>query len=95
MVTRYEKGLAHPPSEMQFVDYGLSVLRDAVVLETVAAPPSDMADALNMLSTAGRLAGFEATERFFEIGTPTGLADLERHLRGSADEAHADRDRHE
>ncbi len=95
MVTRYQKGLAHPPSEMQFVDYGLSVLRDAVVLETVAAPPSDMADALSMLSKAGRLAGFEATERFFEIGTPTGLADLERHLRGSADEAHPGRERQE
>ena len=47
-----------------------------------------MADAFAALSRAGRLAGFEATERFFEIGTPAGLADLEAHLAGSSDQAH-------
>jgi len=70
------------------VDYGLSALRAAAVLETVPTGRSDLADAFTLLSRAGRLAGFEATERFFEIGTPSGLADLERRLTGSADEAH-------
>ncbi|HUY23054.1 MAG TPA: sugar phosphate nucleotidyltransferase [Acidimicrobiales bacterium] len=88
VVTRYEKGLSPPPPDMQFVDYGLSALRAAVVLETVPTGRSDLADAFTLLSRAGRLAGFEATERFFEIGTPSGLADLERRLTGSADEAH-------
>jgi NDP-sugar pyrophosphorylase family protein len=89
MVTHYEKGLAHPPPDMQFVDYGLSALRASVVRETVPpTTPSDLADAFAMLSVAGRLAGFEASERFFEVGTPSGLADLERVLAGSADEAH-------
>lgn len=89
MVTHYEKGLADPPPEMRFVDYGLSVLHGAAVLETVApGAPSDVADAFTTLSSAGRLAGFEASERFFEIGSPSGLADLERHLASSANEAH-------
>jgi len=89
MVTRYEKGLDPPPPDMCFVDYGLSALRGAVVLETVPSTgPSDLADAFGALSRAGRLAGFEATERFFEIGTPSGLADLERHLAPSAHQAH-------
>jgi NDP-sugar pyrophosphorylase family protein len=88
MVTHYEKGLIDPPPEMEFVDYGLSALRDRVVLEVVEpGTPRDMADALTTLSRAGRLAGFEASERFFEIGTPSGLADLERHL-SSSDEPH-------
>ncbi len=88
MVTRYEKGLTDPPPEMQFVDYGLSVWRDRVVLDVVEpGTPRDMADALTTLSRAGRLAGFEASQRFFEIGTPSGLADLERHL-ASSDEPH-------
>jgi NDP-sugar pyrophosphorylase family protein len=87
MVTRYEKGLADPPPEMQFVDYGLSVLRGPLVLEVVpAGVPTDMADAYATLSRGRRLAGFEATERFFEIGTQSGLADLERHLTRSAGE---------
>jgi NDP-sugar pyrophosphorylase family protein len=88
MITRYQKGLADPPPEMQFVDYGLSVVRGDVVLEVVPVEvPNDMADAFAALSRAGRLAGFEATERFFEIGTPAGLADLEAHLTRSANEA--------
>lgn len=87
LITWYQKGLADPPADMQFVDYGLSVLRGTVVIETVPAEvPSDIADAFTTLSRAGRLAGFEASERFFEIGTPNGLADLERHLTRSADE---------
>jgi NDP-sugar pyrophosphorylase family protein len=86
-VTWYQKGLANPPPEMQFVDYGLSVLRGSVVIEAVpAGMPSDIADAFTTLSRAGHLAGFEASARFFEIGTPNGLADLEQHLTRSADE---------
>jgi NDP-sugar pyrophosphorylase family protein len=88
MITRYQKGIADPPPEMQFVDYGLSVVRGGVVLEVVPVEvPNDMADAFAALSRAGRLAGFEASERFFEIGTPAGLADLEAHLTRSANEA--------
>jgi NDP-sugar pyrophosphorylase family protein len=83
LITWYEKGLADPPPEMQFVDYGLSVLRGTVVVEVVpAGVPSDIADAFTSLSRAGRLAGFEASERFFEIGTPNGLIELEQHLMG-------------
>ena len=53
----------------------------AVVLEMVApGAPATWPTPSATLSRAGRLAGFEATERFFEIGTPSGLADLERHL---------------
>jgi NDP-sugar pyrophosphorylase family protein len=89
MVTRYEKGLDPPPPEMQFVDYGLSALHRAVVVDAIApGVASDLADVFGALSRTGRLAGFEATHRFYEVGTPSGLADLERHLQASADEAH-------
>jgi NDP-sugar pyrophosphorylase family protein len=88
-VSRYEKGLATPPPEMQFIDYGLSVLRGAVVTDTVPSEgPSDLADFFSALAREGRLAGFEASERFFEIGTPSGLADLEHRLSPSGDETH-------
>ena len=33
------------------------------------------------LANAGRLAGFEVMRRFYEIGTPEGLAETDRHLR--------------
>jgi len=85
MVTRYEKGLAHPPPAMEYVDYGLSVLSAAVVGELVApGQPADLAEMFQALAAAGRLAGFEATERFYEIGSPSGLAELEAHLADTA-----------
>jgi NDP-sugar pyrophosphorylase family protein len=89
MVTWYEKGLADPPPAMEYVDYGLSVLSAAVVRELVpAGHRADLAEVFTPLSRAGRLAGFEATERFYEIGSPDGLAELERLLAGSAQQAY-------
>ena len=41
---------------------------------------SDLAPLLNRLSIEGRLAGFEATERFYEIGSPQGLEDFEQYI---------------
>ena len=35
---------------------------------------------MSRLSDEGRLAGFEAKERFYEIGSPSGLAELEAFL---------------
>ena len=43
---------------------------------------ADLADLMRDLSLAGQLAGYEVSERFYEIGSPEGLADLERHLAG-------------
>ncbi len=64
--------------EIDFIDYGIAVLTPAVIAESV--PPdtkADLADVYHRLSIAGRLAGFEVTQRFYEIGSPAGLADFE------------------
>ena len=75
----YQKG--RPTNGMRHVDYGLSVLRQSVIADYVEDDVSvDLADVLNQLSTSGLLAGFEVTERFYEIGSPTGLVDLERYF---------------
>ena len=82
MVVRYEKGLVDPPPEMANVDYGLSVWRSGAVEELVPeGGTADLATLFGTLSRTGRLAGFEATERFYEVGSPEGLADLEARLR--------------
>jgi NDP-sugar pyrophosphorylase family protein len=86
MVTRYEKGLAHPPADMRFVDYGLSIWRREVIEEMVpSGVVADMATLFSRLSSSGRLAGYEASERFYEIGSPDGLRDLEARLSGGGD----------
>jgi NDP-sugar pyrophosphorylase family protein len=82
MVTRYQKGLENPPGEMQFVDYGISVWRRDVVDAMVPkGAQADLADLFDLLSESGQLAGLEAQERFYEIGSPKGLNDLASRLR--------------
>jgi NDP-sugar pyrophosphorylase family protein len=64
--------------EMRYIDYGVSALRASVVREMVAAgEKKDLADIYHRLSRDNRLAGWEAVERFYEIGSPVGLRDLE------------------
>lgn len=68
--------------EMRWIDYGYSILRPAVVLDTAPADAVwDMADMMRTLSLAGQVAAYEVGERFYEVGSPEGLAELEAHLR--------------
>jgi NDP-sugar pyrophosphorylase family protein len=82
MVTWYAKGLAEPPPAMRYVDYGLSAWNRDVVEERVpAGARADLSGLFTDLSLDGALAGYEATERFYEIGSPEGLLALDHHLR--------------
>jgi len=78
LVTRYSK----TEGDFEWIDYGLSLLERDVVAELPPDRPSDLAELFAQLSREGRLAGYEATERFYEIGTPEGLAELEAFLAG-------------
>jgi NDP-sugar pyrophosphorylase family protein len=72
LVTLYEKRSSHP--EMRYVDYGLSAFRRSVIEQSAEA---DLSALFHRLSLSGVLAGYEVTERFYEIGSPQGLRDLE------------------
>ena len=74
----YDKNNRRP--EMQHIDYGLSILSGTVLDEVPSDEPSDLADLLCSLSAAHRLSGFEVFERFYEVGSPQGLLELEALL---------------
>lgn len=78
----YDKDRRDPRSKsMQHIDYGLSaLLRDVVDERIPDTVPSDLAPVFRDLSLEGRLAGYEATERFYEIGSPAGLHDFESYV---------------
>jgi NDP-sugar pyrophosphorylase family protein len=81
MVVEYDKANAGRRSELQWIDYGLSVLsRDVVAGRIAPSAVADLADVYRDLSDAGELAGFEVTQRFYEVGSPHGIAELQRHL---------------
>jgi NDP-sugar pyrophosphorylase family protein len=68
-------------SRMEWIDYGFAVLSRSAVTDRVAiGEVADLSELMRDLSAAGQLAGHEVNERFYEIGSPQGLADLERHL---------------
>ena len=82
LVTRYKKHPCSASPEMCFVDYGLSALsRKVVEQEVPSETESDLATLFGTLSAEGRLGGFEVHDRFYEIGSPQGLQDLEQRLR--------------
>jgi NDP-sugar pyrophosphorylase family protein len=76
-VLLYDKtGDANRPIPMEYVDYGLSVLKRSFVEAFPAGVPADLAGIWKQASVNGQLAGFEIAERFYEIGSPAGLADF-------------------
>jgi NDP-sugar pyrophosphorylase family protein len=67
-----------PAPDMRWIDYGLSVLTPAAL----SGEEADLADVFHRLSVEGRLAGYAATERFYEIGTAQGLEETDAFLSG-------------
>jgi NDP-sugar pyrophosphorylase family protein len=66
--------------EMRHIDYGLSLFKSSVFDAYAADQVFDLAEAMGKLVRAKRLAGYEVPERFYEIGSPAGLAELEALL---------------
>jgi len=80
-VTRYAKGLSDPPPEMTWIDYGLLALRSDLVGARISPGEiCDLATLCSALADEGLLAGLEVTERFYEIGSPAGRAELDTVL---------------
>lgn len=85
----YDKFRTHPLTpKMRHIDYGLSALHRSVVEHLVpSAGPADLAAVFHQLSLAKNLAGYEVSERFYEVGSPQGLDDLERYLKTTKEAA--------
>lgn len=78
LVVRYEKASGDPA--LDHIDYGATALRRDVI-HAIAPGAAAGFDRLQAeLARAGTLRAWLASERFYEIGSPEGLADLERLL---------------
>jgi len=85
-VALYDKA-RHTP-EMDAIDYGLSVLKRDVIGRLIPRQTkADLAEVFHRLSIEGSLAAMEVVERFYEIGSPQGLADFESYLSNLKDPA--------
>jgi NDP-sugar pyrophosphorylase family protein len=79
-VTNYDKRAGEREQNMRWIDFGFSVLRRAVVESIPRGAVCDLGDVFRELSLRGDLAGFEVDTRFFEVGSPEGVAALESYL---------------
>jgi NDP-sugar pyrophosphorylase family protein len=74
----YDKKTRLP--EMRHIDYGLSLFKAAAFDSYSAEQPFDLAEVMGKLVREKQLAGYEVRERFYEIGSPGGLEELENLL---------------
>lgn len=78
LVTRYDKSSGDPT--LHYIDYGVSVFQASTL---AAIPPNEVCDLSSIqsrLADERKLAGLEVFERFYEIGSPQGLAETEQML---------------
>lgn len=68
-------------AEMQHIDYGLGFLRSHALAHRPEGVAFDLADLYQDLVRQRQLAGYEVNQRFYEIGSPQGLAELDSMLR--------------
>jgi NDP-sugar pyrophosphorylase family protein len=66
--------------EMRHIDYGLMIFARHVFEDSPNDLPFDLADILEGLSRKGELAAYEVDQRFYEIGSMAGLAEINRLL---------------
>lgn len=79
VLRRYDK--RNPDPAMRYIDYGLSVVSAAAIAGYPEGEAFDLAEVFERLSARGALAGYEVSERFYEIGSRAGLQETDEYLR--------------
>jgi len=78
-IRRYDKRLRM--AEMRHIDYGIAVLNAAVFTSFPDNQSFDLADVYSHLVSQNQMVAYEVKQRFYEIGSPEGLAELDSLLR--------------
>lgn len=71
----------NPTIEMGYIDYGLSIFKKSIFKNYKSKLKYDLGDVMADLSLSGRLAGYEAKSRFYEMGSRHGLLELDAYLK--------------
>ncbi len=82
-IIRYQKHGASPA--MKYIDYGLGIFRPAAVAYLRDGEPADLEQVYQRLLAEGQLLAYEVTQRFYEVGSPQGLQELDQLLRAEPD----------
>jgi NDP-sugar pyrophosphorylase family protein len=75
---KYHKRNTTP--DMDYIDYGVGILRREVLPEMPDDRPVDLAELYTQMVDELRMVGYEVTNRFYEIGTPPALEEARTYL---------------
>ena len=78
MVTRYDKQCME---KMEYIDYGFNVFHKEVIDEIPRDEYYSLEEIFIKLIKTNELVAFETRERFYEIGSPAGLAEFEKYVK--------------
>jgi N-acetyl-alpha-D-muramate 1-phosphate uridylyltransferase len=82
LVLRYQKGASD--RALSYIDYGAMALQKSAIARLPATTPLGLDRVQTELAREGKLRAYVAAERFYEIGSESGLAALEQHLAARA-----------
>jgi NDP-sugar pyrophosphorylase family protein len=77
-IIRYNK--RHPAPDMEYIDYGLGILKGNLLYSYPPDQPFDLANVYEDLVERNQMVGYEVSERFYEIGSPKGLEETHQYL---------------
>ena len=80
-IHRYDKKVRTP--QMRHIDYGIGVLSSGIFTDFPDNAPFDLADLYSRLISEKQMAAYEVKQRFYEIGSAQGLAELDALLRNN------------
>ncbi|MGA2141513.1 MAG: nucleotidyltransferase family protein [Brevinematales bacterium] len=79
VIKEYNKKISLP--EMEYIDYGLGIIRKSCFDGLKENEACDLADIYRGLVSENELAGFEVNERFYEIGSFKGIEETKEFLK--------------
>lgn len=71
----------HKTDDMHYIDYGALLLNKEVLDPVPKNETYALEDLLGILVKQGELAAYEVKERFYEIGSPTGLSEFRKYIK--------------
>jgi NDP-sugar pyrophosphorylase family protein len=66
---------------MHYIDYGAAILAKAAFERVPPGEPYDLSLLYTAMVTEGKMLGYEVSQRFYEVGSHSGLAEMEQFLR--------------
>jgi N-acetyl-alpha-D-muramate 1-phosphate uridylyltransferase len=83
-LVRYDKEA--PSDAMEYIDWGLSAFRTKAFDPFLSVEAFDLGEVHGALLATGELVAYEVNNRFYEVGSHEGLAQIERYLAANPEE---------